>query len=289
MNPVVKKIRAKLEKHQLILGSILTLILIAGLSYSVYTFEKLRSENISNLETINQLNNDKADLLAEVRHNENIINTFQGEIQSIGTTVGNLKKLSETDEELLKKYSKVYFLNENFVPSRLSPIPSKYLYEPDRNLYIHTDVWPALQLLLDSASKDEHELLIASAYRSFGTQASLKSNYSVSYGSGANQFSADQGYSEHQLGTTVDLTTSEIGAVFSKFADSDAYLWLQDNAWKFGFVLSYPENNTYYKFEPWHWRYVGKALAKFLHEEKLNFYDVSQREIDKYLLNIFDE
>ena len=108
------------------------------------------------------------------------------------------------------------------------------------------------------------------------------------YGSGANKFSADQGYSEHQLGTTVDFTTPDIGAGFSKFETTAAYTWLTDNAYKYGFALSYPKNNAYYQFEPWHWRFVGVELATKLHNDNMYFYDLNQRIIDTYLVYIFD-
>ncbi len=98
----------------------------------------------------------------------------------------------------------------------------------------------------------------------------------------------DQGYSEHQLGTTVDFTTSDIGTSFSGFEQTQAYQWLLDNAYKYGFTLSYPQGNTYYQFEPWHWRFVGKDLAERLHEEGISFYDLSQREINQYLVFLFD-
>jgi D-alanyl-D-alanine carboxypeptidase len=145
-----------------------------------------------------------------------------------------------------------------------------------------------LQQLLTDASKAGTDLKIISAYRSFGEQGALKNGYTVTYGSGANKFSADQGYSEHQLGTTVDFTTSKLGTQFTAFAKTDSFKWLEDNAYRYGFVLSYPESNTYYQFEPWHWRFVGKSLAAMLHEEKQNFYDLSQSKIDSYLINIFD-
>ena len=108
------------------------------------------------------------------------------------------------------------------------------------------------------------------------------------YGSGANSFSADQGYSEHQLGTTIDFTTEEIGASSSVFGKTTAYQWLLENAYKYGFILSYPEANKYYQFEPWHWRFVGRGLAEKLHQEGKNFYDLDQREIDEYLISFFD-
>ena len=133
------------------------------------------------------------------------------------------------------------------------------------------------------------EIRIISAYRSFGEQSSLNTSYKITYGAGtANKFSADQGYSEHQLGTTVDLTTAKLGSSFEQFDGTIAYRWLQDNAYRYGFILSYPKNNKYYQYEPWHWRYVGVDLATKLHNDKKNFYDMDQREIDTYLIKFFD-
>ncbi|MFH1704471.1 MAG: M15 family metallopeptidase, partial [Patescibacteria group bacterium] len=101
-------------------------------------------------------------------------------------------------------------------------------------------------------------------------------------------FSADQGYSEHQLGTAVDLITTGLGGKTDGFENTTAYQWLLSNAYRFGFVLSYPNGNSYYSYEPWHWRFIGVKLATYLHDNKLNFYDADQRSIDTYLINIFD-
>ena len=142
--------------------------------------------------------------------------------------------------------------------------------------------------MLEDAEDDGVNLQVVSAFRSFATQKNLKATYLVRYGSGANTFSADQGYSEHQLGTTIDLSTKELDGVLSGFDSTDAYAWLTDNAYKYGFILSYPHNNTYYQYEPWHWRFVGRELARDLHNDDKHFYDLDQREIDPYLVSIFD-
>lgn len=217
---------------------------------------------------------------------------FGGVEKTIGQITGavtTLEKLSKTDPELLQKYSKIFFLNEHYVPERLVEIDKEYLYSEKRPESIHLLVWPRLKDLLDSAKKDGIALHIKSAYRSFSEQKSIKSAYTVVYGAGrTNQFSAEQGYSEHQLGTTADFITTGLGGVLSGFENTQAYIWLQNNAHKYGFILSYPEGNKYYIFEPWHWRYVGRALANHLKIENKNFYDLEQREIDAYLANIFD-
>lgn len=232
---------------------------------------------------------EKEGLQQKVEEQQAIIDNFSGQISGIASTVGTLEKLAATDEELLKKYSRVYFLNENYMPANLIEIEEPYRFSgAGGNFYFHADVWPSLKKLLDAAKADGHELLVASAFRSFDTQAALKSSYKVTYGSGANAFSADQGYSEHQLGTSVDFTTPEAGAVFDKFGKDPAYEWLKNKAYLYGFVLSYPEGNSYYKFEPWHWRFVGRDLARYLQNEGKNFYDLDQREIDNYLVKFFD-
>lgn len=213
---------------------------------------------------------------------------FASQISEIQGTVGILDKLSRTDPELLNKYSKVYFLNENYTPETLVKISPGYTYNPESDYFFYSKIWPFLQGLMQAANSENIDIKIVSAFRSFGTQSGLKSSYRIIYGSGANQFSADQGYSEHQLGTTIDFTTSKVGTNYSGFEETAAYEWLLNNAYKYGFVLSYPENNEYYQFEPWHWRFVGKSLALRLYDEGKNFYDLNQRDIDQYLVSFFD-
>lgn len=209
------------------------------------------------------------------------------ELKSSTKQVRALERLAEMDPELLKKYSRVYFLNEHYVPLALADIDTKYRVQSQKDLKVHAEVEPFLSAMLADATAADAPILVVSAYRSFGTQADLKSSYTVRYGSGANAFSADQGYSEHQLGTTVDLTTPVLGTAFTSFGSTDAYGWLIEHAHEYGFILSYPKNNKYYQYEPWHWRFVGIRLATYLHENELSFYDIDQREIDEYLGTLF--
>lgn len=213
---------------------------------------------------------------------------FEDQIKDIAGTVGVLDKLSKTDEELLQKYSKVYFLNENYIPSKIKQIDDSYILGNREAQFFHADALPFLTDMLEEATEDGITLKVVSAYRSFDTQAQLKGAYTQIYGSGANTFSADQGYSEHQLGTTLDLTDPTTGGTYTSFKDTPAYAWLLENAHRYGFTLSYPENNSFYVFEPWHWRFVGKDLARDLKREGTHFYDWDQRKIDEYLVSIFD-
>ena len=85
------------------------------------------------------------------------------------------------------------------------------------------------------------------------------------------------------------MTTESLGGKLGGFDKTAEYKWLTNNAYKYGFVLSYPPNNNYYTFEPWHWRFVGKDLARRLKNENTYFYDLAQRNIDEYLIDIFEE
>lgn len=230
-----------------------------------------------------------ADLQTKLRDETDRNTQYGKKVESLASTVTMLDKLSKTDRELLQKYSNVYFLSENFIPSPLAAIDPQYLLRKDSGLQIHAQVKPQLERLLHNAAADNSPLLILSAYRSFGTQSILKTSYKLTYGAGtANSFSADQGYSEHQLGSTIDFTTPAGGESLGAFEKSPGFTWLQQHAHEYGFILSYPKGNSYFTYEPWHWRYVGVELATKLHNENKSFYDLDQREINTYLVKIFD-
>ncbi len=286
MEPTPKTVNALL---------ILAGVLVVALGYGGYRFYVLNGLYVAASSSVQALQSElakaeeeKADLRDEVNLQESRVRNLEDQVEELSGTVGEFEKLSKLDPQLLQKYSKVYFLNENYEPPRLVNIDKDYLYDESVTQQIHRSVRSFLEDIIEDAKDDDVELFVRSAYRSFGTQAALKTGYTVSYGTGANAFSADQGYSEHQLGTTVDFTTTGLNGGLDGFGNTEAYKWLQDNAYKYGFILSYPPGNTYYQFEPWHWRFVGRDLARVLHRKKMNFYDMDQRDIDKYLLNIFD-
>jgi zinc D-Ala-D-Ala carboxypeptidase len=110
-------------------------------------------------------------------------------------------------------------------------------------------------------------LRVVSAYRSYWTQkATFKYGIEESGYSEAVRYSARPGHSEHQLGTTLDFSFVNGGDPwnYADFATTKAGGWLKANAWKFGWVMSYPkgaESLTGYGYEPWHYRYFGRALA----------------------------
>ena len=279
----------------------ITLILLLGLiGYGEYKLREIAlkmNQSDSDISTLNQkvqnlentISNTQSTVSNALGQQQQTSNNLKDQFSEISNTVGVLEKLSTTDPELLKKYSKVYFLNEHYIPASLTDIDLEYVSKNSTHFEFLTAALPFLENLFKAASDSGMSLLAQSSYRSFATQSALKASYKITYGAGtANSFSADQGYSEHQLGTTLDFTTSKTNGVLDGFDKTPEYKWLLDNAYKYGFVISYPANNTYYKFEPWHWRFVGIDLATKLHDENVYFYGMDQRVIDTYLANLFD-
>jgi D-alanyl-D-alanine carboxypeptidase len=273
-------------------------IVLAGLL--VYNYMNLQSVKTQLIETSNTLDSttaiadatmyEKSQLTEQLTSKEQEINELRAKYEKLDKKNDTLKKLTTLDKELLQKYSKVFFLNENYTPAKLDNISSSFLFDTKKESDLHEDVIPFLEDMINDADDDNVTIKVVSAYRSFDTQIALKSGYKVTYGAGtANAFSADQGYSEHQLGTTIDLTTPVLGTSLTvSFENTEAFKWLSEYAYRYGFILSYPKGNAYYQYEPWHWRFVGKDLARYLYKNKKNFYDLDQRDINKYLLEIFD-
>ncbi len=116
------------------------------------------------------------------------------------------------------------------------------------------------------------DYVVTSGYRSFLNQYTTYSHW-IKYYHGdvaaADAISARPGYSEHQLGTTVDIITGENGYIFDNFDATKLSKWLAENAYKYGFVMSYPADKTTitgYSHEGWHYRYLGIDAATQIHK-----------------------
>ena len=124
-----------------------------------------------------------------------------------------------------------------------------------------------LRAMVRAARGAGARLAVQSAFRSYSTQKSTFAYWSrVSGYSAALKSSARAGHSEHQLGTTVDFRSYGGSApwYYSDWGTTKAGAWLKKNAWKYGFVMSYPKGKasvTCYAYEPWHFRYVGRSEA----------------------------
>ena len=123
------------------------------------------------------------------------------------------------------------------------------------------------------------DVSVTSAYRSYAYQSSLFNMYTANERAKnpsltlaeaqaiTATYSARPGTSEHQTGLCCDM--HNLPAADQAFAKKKAYTWLSDNAWKFGFILRFPEGKediTEISFEPWHYRFVGRYHAKAIHD-----------------------
>jgi D-alanyl-D-alanine carboxypeptidase len=124
-----------------------------------------------------------------------------------------------------------------------------------------------LKAMATAARNAGARLAVQSAYRSYSTQkATFDYWVRVSGYATAIKESARAGHSEHQLGTTLDFR-SYGGSAPWNYADwgaTKAGAWMKANAWKYGFLMTYPKGKTSvtcYAYEPWHYRYVGRSMA----------------------------
>jgi D-alanyl-D-alanine carboxypeptidase len=132
-----------------------------------------------------------------------------------------------------------------------------------------------LKRMATAARRAGARFSVQSGYRSYATQKATFAYWVRLHGyARALKESARAGHSEHQLGTTVDLRSYRGRAAWdvANWDKTRAGKWLKANAWKYGFVMSYPKGKTAvtcYTYEPWHFRYVGKTLARQVHAGKL--------------------
>jgi D-alanyl-D-alanine carboxypeptidase len=124
-----------------------------------------------------------------------------------------------------------------------------------------------LRAMAADARAAGNPIQLVSGYRSHAQQAATF-DYWVSVGGyeQALRTSARAGHSEHQLGTTVDVTSLNGSPPweYADWAQTAAGAWIAAHAWEYGFLVSYPRNSfeaTCYDYEPWHLRYVGREIA----------------------------
>jgi D-alanyl-D-alanine carboxypeptidase len=148
------------------------------------------------------------------------------------------------------------------------------------DMQLRADVVPWLTAMSDAAALDGITLPVSSAYRSYQYQDNLFAYWTRELGrEEASRVSAQPGESQHQLGTTVDF-----GSITPAFADTAASRWLMENAWRFGFSLSYPEGyeaETGYSYESWHYRYITVTGTRLERE----FFGGIQQRMLEFLAN----
>lgn len=130
------------------------------------------------------------------------------------------------------------------------------------------------QLKAAVSAKKLGTLCINSGYRGFGSQKLIHSAKVAALGKTAGEkLAARPGYSEHQTGLAIDVSTTQLGCRIGSFGASKASKWIAANAWQYGFIVRYPNGKTAvtgYVWEPWHLRYVGIELATDMKANKIS-------------------
>ena len=171
----------------------------------------------------------------------------------------DLLKKSSFDSEMLLLPNKKYSLDKDYIPEDLESLDGKKL-SPKTNIKIRKNTLEALIEMKKAAQLQNCNLQVISAFRSYNTQHNVFMHWVKEFGmTEAQRISARPGTSQHQLGTAIDFNLLD-----ESFADYPEGIWLKNNAYKYGFILSFPRGMEYftgYRYEPWHYRYVGKEAA----------------------------
>jgi D-alanyl-D-alanine carboxypeptidase len=164
---------------------------------------------------------------------------------------------------------------KNYVPAQLVvPDVSLRLDSSAAEMHVRPETAAALEKMFTAAKLENVQLRLSSGYRSYDEQVQLYNYYvSIQGQSVADAQSARPGHSEHQTGLAADVAPVNGDCdVVVCFGDLPEGKWLAANAYKYGFIIRYPEGKmsvTGYEYEPWHIRYVGTSLAKSMHDSNI--------------------
>lgn len=149
--------------------------------------------------------------------------------------------------------------------------------------------YDALMEMINACNRSAPKVCVVSSYRTHGYQTNSYNRKVQSYlDKGYTQEQAEKeaatiiakpGTSEHQLGLAVDIIDTRLWALEEEQETLPAQKWLMEHCWEYGFVLRYPKDKidkTGIIYEPWHYRYVGKAVAKELHDSGLTLEEYLQ-------------
>lgn len=185
---------------------------------------------------------------------------------------------SNLNDNNLILVNKFYHLKEDYIPNDLVTLSGQY--NKGANNKMRKDAALAFMEMVDAAKLDNIILYNMSAYRDYNYQVNLYNKYIQRDGKeAADKYSARPGYSEHQSGLCSDLNN-----ISDSFDGTDEAIWLKNNAYKYGFILRFPkdkEDITGYKYEPWHYRYVGKGAAKIIYDDDITLEEYYAYYIEK--------
>lgn len=171
-----------------------------------------------------------------------------------------------TDSYFLQVIHKASGIPENYIPPNLVDIQPELKQSNKKDLVCITESTAVhFKQMTEEMAKQKLYLNILSGYRSFADQTYLLKEKGKEYNKGVYDRAAVPGFSEHQLGTAIDVTSlTKSGTAFAKTPES---AWLRAHAHEYGFIISYGDLSEYktgYMSEPWHLRFVGVENALLL-------------------------
>ncbi len=191
----------------------------------------------------------------------------------------NIKKSSNVDTTFVL-VNKFNYLDEDYIPSKLETIDANYSLGEKKLVNVARI---SFEFLAKKAKEDGYNIRAVSTYRSYDYQTTLYNNYAKEDGvNNADQYSARPGFSEHQTGLAVDI--DNVDNDYMHFENTTEFTWMQENAYKYGFILRYPKDKEYitgYTYEPWHYRYVGVDIASFIYKNKITYEEYYAKYIMK--------
>ena len=159
----------------------------------------------------------------------------------------------------------ITYIDGLIIANKTYSLPSTYA--PGMN----ADVTAHANEMFAAAKEAGYNMWNQSGFRSYETQKRLYTNYVNRSGkAAADTYSARPGHSEHQTGMAFDVCATGKPCINSNFDSTEEAAWLSANAYKYGFILRYPSGKsgvTGYKYESWHFRYVGVELATKLYND----------------------
>ena len=173
------------------------------------------------------------------------------------------KTFRQDDKSLFFLIDKKHTASSSYAPKDLVSLKKNSLFDLNKaGMKIRPEAYSALNEMAQAALNEGIRLLVSSAYRSYSYQENLF-NYWVSVDGleEAERESSRPGTSQHQLGTAVDF-----GSISDDFDKTQMGQWIYKNAADYGWSLSFPkgyEDVTGYRWECWHFRYIGKNACRF--------------------------
>ena len=190
------------------------------------------------------------------------------------------EKETDTSKGNLMLVNRLYGLSKDYEPDDIIDVPVSISYS---GVKISKSILENIEELIDAGKEAGYTFVLSDGYRSYEAQEKMFESYKNSYGyEEADKNVARPGHSEYQTGISFQIVP--YNKVFDKPRESTEYLWLKDNAYKYGFIFRYPEDKkdiTLFDSYTWRLRYVGTDAASIIENEKICFEEYYAYFVDK--------